>query len=153
MAIRRMAKDGGLPLLFRKRIACDWQTIETWSTGQGVPDLNYCLEGVEGWIEAKQTSGWAVAITPEQVGWAERRLRHGGRVLLAVRRKTEEGPRKGAAADELWLFRGSLMREVKDNGIKNNMDKAMAYWLNGPENWDWNRVRYLMKNHGTTGAL
>ena len=62
------------------------QRIE--SIGQGIPDVNYCLWGVEGWIENKigQREGARPAsLTLDQVLWAEARTAAGGRVFLLVR--------------------------------------------------------------------
>src|SRR3954453_14766207 len=98
--------DGGLRKLFRQYVQpCDWQSIETAMTGGGVPDSNYCMDGVEGWIEFKLTTHWIVPLRPEQIGWLLRGTRFGGRVFIAVRRQTKVGLRT-ATADELWLLHG-----------------------------------------------
>ena len=136
--------DGGLRQIFRKHLPeFDWLSVETWSTGRGVPDLNYCCAGIEGWIECKATRAWRVAINPEQVAWAERRARHGGRTCVAVRRYAPAGPRK-EAFDELWLFRPDVLRHLLDE----RMDKAKAslITLGGPANWSWAMIRaFLLK--------
>src|SRR5580765_135563 len=99
--------DGNLRSIFQTYIPqFHWQAVETWSTGQGVPDCNFCGKGIEGWIENKRTAAWKVDMLPEQVGWIERRLRAGGRVFIAVRRKHFGGIKKGKPEDELWLFNG-----------------------------------------------
>jgi len=72
--------NGGLRQLFRAKLpGFDWVSIESGSTGGGIPDSNYCVRtnditGIEGWIEHKQTDGWAVTLRPEQVGWIARRV-------------------------------------------------------------------------------
>jgi hypothetical protein len=140
-----MTTDGGLRQLFRKHIpGADWQSVETWSTGQGVPDLNYCLDGVEGWIELKQTDANVVDIRPEQIAWAERRTRAGGRVLLAVRRKHGGGPRKGPPVDELWMFNAQQMRSVQTTGLRTM--GALIIGMGGPTQWSWSNVMKLMKD-------
>ena len=46
--------DGNLRQLEMRYIRdCHWQSVETWSTGQGVPDVNGCIDGVEFWVENK----------------------------------------------------------------------------------------------------
>jgi hypothetical protein len=137
-----MGTDGDLRKLFKDHIPGDWQAVETWSTGQGVPDANFCIEGAEGWIEMKKTAGWAVNIDANQVGWAERRLRHGGRVFLAVRRMADAGPRR-VAADELWLFPGNLTRDVLVSGLKATAS-PMGVWSGGPKKWEWGAVKNML---------
>jgi hypothetical protein len=135
--------DGNLRQIFQKHLPdVHWQGVETWSTGQGVPDMNGCLNGVEFWIENKLTSGWAVNFETGQIAWAERRIRAGGRVFLAVRRKAPAGPRKGDAADELWLFHGSYMREVSMEGIK--APRQYRCWEGGPAHWDWVEIGRIL---------
>lgn len=52
------------------------------TTGRGIPDLNFCLAGQEGWIEGKLARGTSVALRPEQFAWCQRRVRAGGRVFV-----------------------------------------------------------------------
>lgn len=67
----------------------DLQRIEN-STRLGVPDVNYCLIRVEGWWETKYLPKWPGVnsiirfrhFTIEQVQWATRRHRAGGRAGL-----------------------------------------------------------------------
>lgn len=120
-----------------------WQPIETWSTGQGVPDVNGCSNGVEAWIENKWTKGWKVDTSPHQIAWIERRVRNGGRVFIAVRRLTVAGPRKGKAVDELYLFKGADVRLLAELGIgycKADFSEARSLLSceGGPAAWDWN---------------
>lgn len=125
-----MARDGGLGPMFRKNIPeAHWQSVETWSTGRGVPDLNYCIDGNEGWIELKSIDGWKLNMRPEQTAWISQRIRYGGRVLIAVRRKE----------DELWMFHGSVVREFKFIGIDKvfNLGKFTRPW-------DWNAIREML---------
>ena len=63
------------------------QRIES-STDKGIPDVNYCLRRVDGWIELKV--GRVPGTKPrtlklEQVMWAEARESAGGRSYLLVR--------------------------------------------------------------------
>lgn len=128
--------DGNLRQLIQKHIPhVHWQAIETGRTGRGIPDLNYCNNGIEGWIECKQTSGWKVQVQAEQVAWIERRIRNGGRVYIAVRRKAPSGPRRGPPVDEFMLFNGSLARELKNGPVKHFL--ALVYGHGGPSHWPW----------------
>lgn len=128
--------DGHLRQIFRARIPeAHWQSIESWSTGRGVPDANYCLSGHEGWIEFKQAKHWKVGIWPEQVGWIERRARAGGRAFMAVRR----------AQDELWILAPGGVREAAEGGLKAVTEgNRLGLWGSGPASWDWDAVRRIL---------
>jgi hypothetical protein len=140
--------DGGLRSLFNKHLpTVDGQSVETAMTGGGVPDWNYCVDGREGWVEMKKTDGWAVEVRADQVGWIERRVRHGGRVLVAVRRKLAAGPRRGPAVDELWLFHGRAIRSIKERGlVAPYPPDHFGTWGGGPAAWDWDAVLRAMKD-------
>jgi hypothetical protein len=74
------------------RTVGDFQRVENM-VGTGMPDVNYCIEGVEGWIELKQTQGWPRFshkplvldhYTPQQRLWHRRRTSAGGRVYVML---------------------------------------------------------------------
>lgn len=135
--------DGGINQLFQKRLPeVHWQRIETL-VGRGTPDLNGCLWGREFWIEGKSTSGWAVIFEPGQTAWHERRIRAGGRTFVAVRRIATAGPRRGAACDELWLFRGQEARQLEAEGLKGDQS-VIGIWDRGPARWDWDHIRKVL---------
>jgi hypothetical protein len=137
-------KDGGLRGLFRERliVGFDWQSVESALTGGGIPDLNGKPKGApEVWVEMKQTKEWAVTLEVEQVGWVLRRIRYGGRVFVAVRRRCTAGKRR-VAADELWLLRGSFAKELKREGLRGCPPAAvLGVYAGGPSVWDWVSVR------------
>jgi len=125
--------DGELRKIFRKHLrGFDLQAIETGSTGGGVPDQNYCKNHIEGWVEGKACSHWRITIRPMQVGWAERRIRHGGRVFVAVRRVDVE----------LWMFHGSLMRALQDARI--DALPNLGHWTGGAARWDWDQIEQIL---------
>jgi hypothetical protein len=138
--------DGNLRTLFHKHLPeAHWQSIETWGTGQGVPDTEYCFpNGLCGWIEFKLTSGWTVNFKDRahQIAWLERRARAGGRCFVAVRRKVPAGPRRGLATDELWLFPGIAARDLAQNGLKTL--PALGVWPDGPARWPWDKVKLAL---------
>lgn len=139
-----MTTDGGLTKIFERHLpSFHWQTVETFSTGRGVPDLNYCELGIEGWIENKKTDSWRVRIDPEQVGWIERRRRHGGRVFVAVRRRTEAGPRKGEATESLLLFSGDVIRALKDRSLREV--PPLLICQGSPLRWEWEKIRGILR--------
>lgn len=137
--------DGNLRKIFQQYLPeAHWQAVESFSTGQGMPDAEYCFPGgVTGWVEFKATAGWAVDISPHQISWHERRVRMGGRTFIAVRRQVASGPRKGPASDELWLFRGSSARILSYEGLRG--DKINSFILNiwdkGPAKWPWVAIK------------
>lgn len=136
-----MAVDGGLRGLFREKLRAGWhwQSIETGGTGRGVPDSNFCVNGREGWIEFKRTEGWSVELRPEQISWLLERSARGGKCFVAVRRQNQGGPRRGAAADELWLWSGSLARVLRIDGLR--VEEAPLYrGEGGPSSWDWTKI-------------
>ena len=137
-------KDGGLRDLFRHHLKAGWhwQTVEMSFASPGAPDLNGCSQGIEVWVEMKQTKEWAVTLEVEQIGWALARTRRGGRVFIAVRRRHEGGPRIGKAVDELWLLRGSFARELRALGLRRCPPAAVVgVWPGGVSGWAWNEVR------------
>ena len=143
-----MSIDDGLRKIFHDHLVdAHWQSVETGGTGKGIPDSNYCFPGgLEGWVEYKATEAWSVAgvVKPEQVAWIERRLRMGGRVHVAVRRHCLRGPRR-EAADELWLFAGSAIRDLKYRPINEVGPALLLYKGNkGPASWDWGMVQEVL---------
>jgi Holliday junction resolvase len=120
-------------------MSIDWMRVENGLTMLGVPDLNGCRGGVETWVELKATSAWSVRIRPEQVGWAERRMRSGGRVFLATRRHHSGGPRKGEAVDELWLHHGRDTRHVMKMGL-DACPPPLLRSSGGPGRWSWSQL-------------
>lgn len=136
-----MSSDGNLRPLFREYLPMfHWQSVETAITGGGVPDSNYCLAGYEGWIEFKQTKAWSVHIKPAQVGWIERRIRVGGNVLVAVRQMCE-GNKRSPRCDDLWIFNGRYVRDLKVGGLTATAQNALLHTCGGPTLWDWLKVR------------
>lgn len=138
--------DGGLRRIIMDnlyRVHC--QPVETGLISMGVPDLNFCADGVEGWIECKQTEGWAVTLEPEQISWLTRRARNGGRVFVAVRRWHTGGPRKGPPVDELWLLRGEYAPDLRSLGLQwtlSTRGPLLGRWSRGQ--WDWDDFRHLL---------
>jgi hypothetical protein len=139
--MKRAKPDAGLRPLFRQHLLqFDWCSVESGLTGRGIPDSNYCREGVEGWVEFKTTPGWTVPLRPEQVGWIARRCRHGGRVWVAVRQLHPGGPRQ-PARDSLWLIPGQLAMDAKAHGLRPFLAaRSGLRWDGGPGGWDWRAV-------------
>ena len=125
--------DGGLRQIFRTHLPdAFWQSIETGSTGRGIPDSHYIFPGgVSGWIEYKATKANAVAVRPEQIAWLERYRRNGGRAFVAVR------TRSGCS-----LFDGLAARSLAQGGCKAVPSALLiGLWAGGPSGWDWAHIR------------
>ena len=142
--------DGGLRKIFHGKLrGIHWQAIETGGTGRGIPDSNYCAprpdgNGTEGWVEFKSTEGWAVDLSPDQIGWILRRIRMGGTVWIAVRRKHTGGPRKGDPVDELWILPGRLAKEAKELGLRGIKEDCAVLSSGGQSAWDWDEIRRVL---------
>lgn len=132
----RKRADGDLRRLFRAHLpAFHWVSIETGACAPGTPDSNFCFDGSEGWVEFKTTPGWAVPLRPAQVAWLDRRGRAGGKVYVAVRRRT-------ADVDELWLLNGAAARQLRAGGLRGA--QALGAWGGGPSAWDWGSVSSIL---------
>jgi hypothetical protein len=138
-----MTTDGGLRPMFHNKLreGAHWQAVETGAITLGIPDSNYCIEGDEGWVEFKKTSGWSLGFRPGQVPWHMTRWRRGGRSFIAIRRSHDGGPRKGAPVDELWLCGGRYSLMLEQHGLKCPDINWDGVWSGGPERWDWAAVR------------
>jgi len=138
--------DGGLRKLFHSKLrGFHWQTIESGLTGRGVPDSNFCGNGIEGWVEFKKTAVWAVGLRPEQIGWHLKRARAGGRTFIAVRRIHEGGPRKGPPVDQLWIFPGRMAEELATTGIAEEHRNIPSVFMDDIKRINWVKVQsYLM---------
>jgi hypothetical protein len=127
--------DGRLRQLFKAHLPeFDWQSIDVTS-GRGVPDSNACYDGIELWIEHKATKGQRVIVRPEQVAWIERRLRHGGRVFIAVRRFNSR-------TDELFLLCGAAARFLARGQWPSTL--ALSHWQGGPARWNWPEIKTIL---------
>ena len=135
--------DGGLRALFRKHIPqFAWTSIESALTVDGIPDAYYCASGgIDGWLECKATSAWAVHIRASQIGWISRHVRYGGRAFIAVRRRPIS--KRESGVDELWLLPGKFVSSVSYGGLKAVIGSV---WEGGPRNWDWKTIAETLKN-------
>lgn len=137
--------DGGLWDLMKRHWPesdVHWTRIETGYTVLGVPDVNGCWQGQDTWLELKGTSGWKPRVRPEQIGWAIRRGRAGGRVCLLTRRATAGGVRV-APADELYVHLWQDIERVAEVGLREGPPAALLC-RGGPERWNWDLVHEVV---------
>ena len=82
--------------------------MEPGMTNPGIPDINWCIDGVEGNLELK----WGVAgerapkIRPTQVVWFRGRIAAGGYPMLAYYIEDDE------YTDEVLIFEGRVIEEL-----------------------------------------
>jgi hypothetical protein len=126
-----MKTDGGLRPMFRDRFPeWQWTSIETM-TVNGVPDAEFCYNGSQAWCEYKFTTGWQIALRPEQIGWNARRARAGGRSFIIVRRTS-------APVDDLYIFPGAEAARLKAVGLRGVTPALQT--SGGPARWNWEMV-------------
>ena len=99
------------------------QRIETGGTGRGVPDVNYCQQGREIWIELKSIKGLKSELSPFQVAWIYNRVRSGGNCFVLIRK-----------SKEVKLFQPKQLKEIQDL----NWKTEPAILLTAP--YDWKRL-------------
>lgn len=111
----------------------------------GIPDVDYCIKGVEGKIELKYTatapkrSNTSVFTTgglrSAQEAWIYTRVRHGGRVWIL--------PQIG---DRLFLVPGKHGREFNSMTL-HQIDKAAVWSTAGrlADRDDWNDLVFYLK--------
>ena len=98
----------------------DIQRVESGSTSEGIPDVNYCLRGVEGWLELKVGTITkrdphlvTLGLRPAQAFWLARRARAGGRAsILAAIPPTE--PLLTGRWGHLFLFSGLTAPRLRE---------------------------------------
>ena len=75
-----------------------------------------------------------------QIGWILTRIRHGGIVFIAVRRRNKTD-------DELWLIHGKAIRLLTNSSLNELPNSSIAgQWAGGPANWDWDNVLTILIN-------
>jgi len=109
-----------------------WQRIEN-SVGEGVPDINFCLDGVEFWVECKWTPSvkgarFSHPLTAGQCAWLLKRV-HAGRSAWVLARRV----------DTFKLWHGSWAREILEKGWDAEGETIV---LEQP--WDWTEFAEMM---------
>lgn len=109
--------------------------------GSGMPDVNYCIQGREGWIELKARERWPLSpvapvtlahYTPQQMRWARRRVRAGGKVLWLLRANTEHVLLKGEVAADLYDREEAPSKErLYDSALWIGSGKLDPYMVRG----------------------
>lgn len=105
------------------------------TAGTGTPDVNYCIEGIEGWAELKawervRLSGRFTipALREDQTAWLSRRGRVGGRAHLLCK-----------INKDVVLFDGRLTPAFFNKGLHlawEDGEKVALGWFKHPVSWD-----------------
>lgn len=110
-----------------------WQRIENPVPPFGVPDINFCLDSLEHWVECKWTPSVTGArfshpLNRDQCSWLLARVHAQGSAWILARR-----------VDTFKLWHGSWAREVKKKGW--NAEGACVI-MDLP--WDWEELLRCM---------
>jgi hypothetical protein len=132
--------DGGLRALFRKNItAAMWTSLESPTTGKGIPDSHFIFPGGhEGMVEYKKIRGWAMPKSETwtfQIAWHMRYARFGGRSFVAIKRKDKE----------LWLVPGGLAKRLDERGLVGIWDRSDTGVRMWSDPWQWDHVAHELK--------
>tara|TARA_R100001443_G_scaffold487_6_gene2037 strand:+ start:16369 stop:16782 length:414 start_codon:yes stop_codon:yes gene_type:complete len=109
---------------------------------KGIPDINFLIDGKEGWIELKYRDKFPVRnntpiklhhFTKEQKLWHDNRVKNGGRTFLFV--KVEK---------TYYLFKGKNIQFVGTMNKEEMENKSCKTWLNKINFKEF--VRELCKN-------
>lgn len=121
-----MAKEKNLWLLLRENLKyIHLQRIESGITGSGIPDVNGCYAGVEFWIELKDVpiNSNKIGLRVMQVAWISRRVSHGGRVFVLVRK-----------LNKLYLYHIQVKDDILEL-VDNGLDCPANLVLDIPYDW------------------
>lgn len=126
------------------QLATSW--VESHYTSPGIPDLNYCCNGIEGWVELK--AGPDLEVRATQVMWMEDRVSAGGFPLFLVK-----------WGDVFMVVPGNEAQSMRDDpSYENIMSRCSTVWddkiplneflfiLENPEN-EYDKNEELRGNH------
>ena len=101
------------------------------AVSKGMPDVNFFRRGKEHWIEAKIVRGQRVSFEASQITWMKTRIRHGGEVIVFIRKENEMWVLKASKIVDRMVYVTSHMkphlelhqvRELHDFYTKKPMD-------------------------------
>ena len=94
--------------------------VEPGITNPGMPDINWCYQGIEGNLELKiaYDEGAGPHIRPNQIVWFRERVKAGGYPMFGVYVKSK------TYSDEVYVIQGRYVTELAD--YSNNWDAVLA---------------------------
>jgi len=103
--------------------------------GAGMPDVNFCYKGVEGWVELKHADKppardstpvyHSGGLRPDQIVWIHKRARAGGRVFVLAR-----------CGESIFLVPGRFAKEFNDLTYPELIDYS-SWWTAKKRGVDW----------------
>lgn len=99
--------------------ACHFSWVESGATSPGIPDLNYCFGGTEGWLELKCMPN--IEVRAAQVEWIEKRIQAGGHPLILI----QDG-------DSLHICHGSSARHIRADPSRERVEAEATSTLTLP---------------------
>ena len=96
--------------------------VESHATSAGIPDLNYCIQGYEGWVELKSGN---FEVKASQVIWMEERISNGGHPLFLIEMD-----------DAFFFVCGSQASNLRKNNSVDNVASLAFFALFGGLNPD-----------------
>lgn len=103
----------------------DIQPVEIKDVSTGFPDINFCLDGIEGNLELKVNGPNGFEIRPSQKRWFMVRIKNGGNCWFLL--KTYE---ETLASDAFILVHGSKWNHLDEN-VTGWINHASKIWYTG----------------------
>lgn len=124
---------------FRKVVCAELRTLNVHMvaiesrTYPGIPDINYCHRGIEGWIELKMVRGNTLRhpMTAQQRNWIRSRRNEDGRIFILTREFRGKGQ---GNKDQVTLYDGAMANTLNDIDVSEPGDHALLI-LQKPFNW------------------
>lgn len=114
--------------------------VESHETSAGIPDIDYCIHGVEGHVELKYSKkgGKQPRLRPTQKKWMRERIKAGGIPFLFVRFDAygQEPMYCLIKGRTVLKFQGSIQ-------LGDTLSNSCAVWHG---NIDWTELREILKH-------
>jgi hypothetical protein len=115
-----MKKENALRKLVKNLFADDEGVHLTWieshATALGAPDIQYCCDSVEGWMELK--AGPDIDVKASQVTWMRKHIAAGGYPLFLIQ-----------WSNMFLIVAGSRAKSLRnDPSLENIIKQASSYW-------------------------
>ena len=103
--------------------------MEPSNTNPGIPDINWCIDGVEGNLELKYaySDGAAPHIRPAQLVWFRERMKAGGYPMLAYYIEADK------YMDEVFVFEGQYIEQLAMAKTVDDLDDIESLRVVNPE--------------------
>ena len=111
--------------------------VESGETSVGIPDVDYCIDGIEGHLEIKYGTGDKLPkIRPSQVNWFKARHKAGGSPFLLAKIITNDKPK-------YFFFRADRIQKLAHANVYTDWEVLSNFAWFGEMNWS--ELIYLLK--------